>query len=233
MPVYEKPPFVLNMSKPARILGWCYLPVHIFVLPLLLNIYASVSADGLSDRAMNIIYYGIGAAFVLVFMLRYLRADLDPLLDHKIGNLLLLVSGYFMDLLLSYAALIALEFILGAVSNPNEQALDAISQNNYSMMLGLAVFLAPMVEEPLFRGVVFGTLREKNTVLAYLVSVLLFSLYHVWQYAVAYWDAGLLIYMIQYIPVSFVLAWLYDRSRTIWLPIIFHMFLNAMALSYM
>lgn len=230
MPVYERPQFKLNMSKAARILGWCYLPLHLFVLPLLLNIFSFVSGTGLSDRTINVIYYGVGTAYILLFLRSYLRADFDTLLDHKIGNFLCLLSGYFFDILLSYAAIIALELIVGSVVNPNEEAIDTMAQSDYSAVFGLTVFLAPVVEETLFRGVVFGTLREKSRVLAYAVSVLLFSFYHIWQYAIAYSDASLFIYMIQYIPVSFVLAWLYDRSRTIWVPIIFHMLINALAL---
>lgn len=230
MPVYERTQFKLNMSKTARILGWCYLPVHLFILPLLLNIFSFVSWAGLSDRTINVIYYGVGTAYILLFLRSYLRADFDTLLDHKIGNFLCLLSGYFFDILLSYAAIIALELIVGSVVNPNEEAIDTMAQSDYSAVFGLAVFLAPVVEETLFRGVVFGTLREKSRVLAYAVSILLFSFYHIWQYAIAYSDASLFIYMIQYIPVSFVLAWLYDRSRTIWVPIIFHMLINALAL---
>ena len=231
MPAYEKPPFKLNMSKTARILGWCYLPVHLLILPLMLNIFVSVSETELSDRTINVIYYGIGTVYILLFLRGYLRADFDTLLDHKLGNILCLLSGYFFDILLSYAAVIALEFIVGSVVNPNEEAIDTIAQSDYSAIFGLAVFLAPVVEETLFRGVVFGTLREKSRVLAYVVSVLLFSFYHIWQYAIAYSDASLFIYMLQYIPVSFVLAWLYDRSRTIWVPIIFHMLINALAMA--
>ncbi len=231
MPAYEKPPFKLNMSKTARILGWCYLPVHLLILPLMLNVFAFVSDAGLSDRTINILYYGIGTAYILLFLRGYLRTDFDTLLDHKIGNLLCLLSGYFFDLLLSYVAIIVLELIVGNVMNPNEEAIDTMAQSDYSAIFGLAVFLAPVVEETLFRGIVFGTLREKNRVLAYVVSVLLFSFYHIWQYAIAYSDASLFIYMLQYIPVSFVLAWLYDRSRTIWVPIIFHMLINALAMA--
>lgn len=232
MPMQEKTPFRLTMSRASRILGWCYLPVHLFLLPLMLGVYAAVSANGLSDRMINILYYAIGAVYVLLFFRGYLRADFDTLLDRKLSNFLSLLSGYFFDILLSYAALAVLELVIGSAdANPNQEAIDSLAQTDYGTMVGLTVFLAPLVEETLFRGVVFGTLREKNRFLAYAVSILLFSLYHVWQYALAFQDASLLIYMIQYVPVSFVLAWLYDRSGSIWLPIIFHMAINAMAIS--
>ena len=58
---------------------------------------------------------------------------------------------------------------------------------------------------------------------------MLFSLYHVWQYAAASGDPGLLLYAIQYIPMSVALAWTYERSGSIWTPIFFHMGYNAIS----
>ena len=87
------------------------------------------------------------------------------------------------------------------------------------------------MEETLFRGVLFGNLRSRGrTILAYTVSVLAFSFYHIWQYVLLYDDPSLLIYALQYIPVSAALAWLYEHSESIWCGIFFHMILNAVAL---
>ena len=53
------------------------------------------------------------------------------------------------------------------------------------MTLLIVIFLAPFVEEVLFRGLVFGNLRGKSACGgATLVSCLLFALLHVWQFAV-------------------------------------------------
>jgi hypothetical protein len=232
MPLGERPAFKLTMQRYERILGWCYLPIHVFILPLLLNIYQTVSLNPVSDSTINMVYYIIGIAYVLVLMRRYLREEFDTLLDHKLSNLLSLITAYFLDILLSYFAIFALELILQSIENPNEQALETMAGTDYGVMFGLAVFLAPIVEEVLFRGVIFGSLRENHRVLAFVVSIAAFSLYHVWQYALAYRDVTLLIYAIQYVPVSFVLAWLYDRTGTIWMPIFFHMMINGISMWY-
>lgn len=41
----------------------------------------------------------------------------------------------------------------------------------------------------------------------------------------------MLLYAIQYIPISFVLAWSYERTQSIWVPVFFHMFINALSLT--
>jgi membrane protease YdiL (CAAX protease family) len=73
-------------------------------------------------------------------------------------------------------------------------------------VFGLAVLIGPVVEEVLFRGVVFGSIRQKNRILAYVVSMVLFSVYHIWQYCGGLRGPHALHYAIQYLPVCFALA---------------------------
>ena len=96
------------------------------------------------------------------------------------------------------------------------------------MMKAIGIFLAPIVEEVVFRGVVFQSLRKKSRLLAYGVSVGLFCLYHVWQYAVAYQDPVMLLYALEYIPITLAITWSYERSGSLWTAIAFHAANNLM-----
>ena len=99
----------------------------------------------------------------------------------------------------------------------------------YGKTAALAIFLAPLVEEPVFRGAVFGGLYRRGRRLAYGASMLLFSLYHVWGYALLdpiYW-----VYLLQYLPVSWLLCRCYERCNSIWGSIFFHMTVNAVSIS--
>lgn len=224
------PPFYYGMSRRACIIGWCYLPVHVFLLPLLLGIYASVTMREVDDLTLNVMYYGVSLLAVLIFAWHFLRKDFDIILDNKLLSLLTMVTAYFISLLLSYAALFLLNFLLADVVNPNNQAVEALTEISYTPVFGLTVFAAPIVEEVLYRGAVFGSIRKRSRILAYAVSTVLFSLSHVWQYALVYNDPALLIYAIQYVPLSIALAYCYDRSSSIWTPIFFHMASNALSM---
>ena len=87
---------------------------------------------------------------------------------------------------------------------------------------------SPTVEELMFRAGIFGALRRRSRFAAYAVSALVFSLYHVWGFAIA--DPINWIYIIQYIPVSLLLARCYERTNSIWSSIFFHMTVNAVSL---
>lgn len=224
----NKLPFENQMTHTQTVLGWVYLPLHFLVLPLLLSAYAVYAPDGLSDVDVNLIYYTVGVAFVLVVMWSYLRRGFDTLADSLGRCALTIVAAYFIDYVLSYGVTLLLMLLEGNLENPNNAQIMDMAQVDSGVMKGIAIFMAPIVEETLFRGVVFGSIRPGSRVLAYAVSILLFSVYHVWQYAALY-GLGVYLYVLQYIPVSFALAWSYERTGTIWTPIFFHMAYNALS----
>ena len=91
----------------------------------------------------------------------------------------------------------------------------------------IVVFLAPVVEETLFRGYAFGVLRERSRTAAYVFSCLLWALAHVWQYAAGDWSYLLL--TLQYVAPGLVLAWTYERAGSLWGSVLLHGVVNALA----
>lgn len=227
--IFKDTHFENAMTRTQTVLGWVYFALHIIGIPLLLSLWAQFAENAPGDAVMNGVYYGIGLAFTLTVMLRFLRAGFDTLLDNLPRCVLALVAAVALDYCLSFAVTAVLLLLQEASQTPNNKAVMSLAGENYGLMRALAVFIAPLVEETLFRGVVFGSLRGRSRALAYIVSVALFSLCHVWQYALAALDWRELLYAVQYIPVSFALAWCYERSGTIWTPIFMHMGINALS----
>ena len=79
------------------------------------------------------------------------------------------------------------------------------------------------------RGLVFGNLRRKSAAVGYIVSCLLFALLHVWQFAVVNRDITYFLLMLQYLVPGLVLAWVYDRTGTLWTSIGLHAAANALS----
>lgn len=224
--------FVDTTTKPQRIAGYIYLPLHIFIIPLLLSLLSYCIPDKVNELTANILYYALGLLFCLILMRKYLRRAFDILLDNIGKNFILLLSGYFMYFMLSYiVSLLMLLFLGDGVSNPNNEALIEMSGKNSGVTIALAVFIAPIVEEVLFRGIVFGSIRGKSRGAAYILSISVFALYHVWQYALAFSDTGILLYALQYIPAGYALAWSYEKTNCIWISIFLHMVINIFAVS--
>jgi membrane protease YdiL (CAAX protease family) len=84
----------------------------------------------------------------------------------------------------------------------------------------LGVLIAPVAEELLFRGCIFGRFRAHGYILSgAIISALLFSLMH----------DGLL-NMPRIFILGLALAWLYHKAGSLWPPIALHVLNNSLAL---
>ena len=223
---FDPASFTSRMTRGEIIAVLLYLPLHIWLLPQLL--YSLSATSGLSDLQINLIVYIAGALYMLLFAGRFLRRDFDPLCDH--------FRYCLLQVLICYGMMIAFNLILNSIlllvlpsesANPNNAAVMEMAGIEYGKTAALAIFLAPLVEEPIFRGAVFGGLYRYSRPLAYAASMLLFSLYHIWGYALMdplYW-----IYLLQYLPASWMLCRTYERCRSIWGSILLHMMINGIS----
>ncbi len=220
-------PFENSMSRAGIIAGLVYFPIHVFLLPLFLP--QLLMGMGMEDQGLlNLVYYGIGIFLVLTVYLPYLRANFDTLLDRLGFCFFSFLMALGIDYVFSYAVNTLIVALVGGVENPNDMAIAEVALQSSGAIRAVGIFMAPIVEEILFRGVIFGAVREKNRFLAYAMSMLMFAIYHVWQFALL-GDMSVLIYILQYLPVGFALCWLYERCGSIWMPIGFHMMINAMS----
>ena len=223
------PSILPDMTRREAVLAAVYLPVHAVLLPLLLTWFATLGwiEPGVT---LNAIWYAVGVGYTLLFLGKYLRRSFDVLLDHPGQSLLAAVSGLATDYLLSWAlTFILLLFNVAVGSTANNDAVAELAGENGQRMFAVAVLLAPIVEEPLFRGLLYGQIRRRSRAAAYCVSVLLFCFYHVWQYLLLDWRY--IFQMINYVPASVGLCYSYEKSGTVWAPIAFHMFINAVSMS--
>lgn len=209
------------------------LVLHVFVLPMLITagkLWWDWDFFGLSDGGINFAYYTIGLVLCFVFAGKYLRRSFDSMLDHPLEG----VKAFFLAWVIYWginlaANLVLLCFDFLQVTNPNQTAIEKVANDSAGVILALSVFMAPIVEEVIFRGGIFCGLYHKSRVAAYIVSILAFSFYHVWQHALVGGDLTLLLYALQYVAASFALCWCYEKSGSIWVNIAFHMSMNALA----
>lgn len=225
----KHPVFYDRLSPLEAMAGWIYLPLHIFVIPILINVFAYFSVNPIANITLNIVYFGIGVLFLAVFMRSYLRVQFDDLLDNFKACIKTFALAFILYFFVTYFVTQVLSLIILIENNPNDLAVESLADTNLGGILALAVFIAPFIEETLFRGVVFGRLRRKSRIAAYAVSVVLFCIYHIWQYLVFYADPMMLVYAIEYIPAGVALAYAYERSGSIFTPIALHLFINSMA----
>ena len=222
------PEFTSYMTRGDYIKAFVWLPMHMVVLPLLAGVLMGMGY--LSETMANFLVYVVGVAFMLLFMWKFLRREFDPFCDRPMFCISE-VCGAYLGMLLLNMAVNSLLLMLMPEDNPNNAAIMDMAGMEFGTVAAMAICLAPIVEEVIFRGAVFGLARKRNRALAYILSAVLFSLYHVWGYAIE--DPRYFLYILQYLPISLLLCRCYERTNSIWTSIFFHMMVNAMSMSAM
>lgn len=222
---YELPPFESHLTKGELAAVLVYLPLHFWLLPIMGGVLLE---KGWGGAKVNFLLYAIGAVYLLIFLGRFLRRDFDPLCEHPMRVAVEVISCYGMMLCFNFVLGLLLSFLPLPGTNPNNDAVMAMAKQDYGYMAAMTIFLAPLVEELVFRAGIFGFARRFSRRWAYVIGIALFAMYHIWPYALAepiYW-----LFMIQYVPAGYLLCSCYERSASIWGSIFYHMLINAISL---
>ena len=221
------------MSPGEQIAGTVFFVIYLLVLPFAAGPMFRLAAELLGTKIdpgfQNALYYYILFAVTLIIFHGFLGRTSRQLADNLSVSCKTLAAGLVALYGLNELVYRLTRLVSAAPTNLNDVSISAQIDDAPHMTLLIVVFLAPFVEETLFRGLVFGNLRGKSRTVAYLVSCLLFALLHVWQFAVVNRDITYFLLMLQYLVPGLVLAWVYDRTGTLWTSIGLHAAANALS----
>ncbi|MDD3347782.1 type II CAAX endopeptidase family protein [Oscillibacter sp.] len=225
--------FTTYMTPGEQIAGVIFFVIYLLVLPFatspLFRLAARLLGVTISPALQNAIYYYVLFAVTVIIFHGFLGRTTRHLADHLGGACRTFLVGLIALYGLNELVYRLTRLLVGNHTNLNDTAISAQIDTAPHMTLLIVVFLAPFVEEVLFRGLVFGNLKEKSRLVAYVVSCLLFALLHVWQFAVVKQDATYFLLMIQYLVPGLVLAWVYEHSGTLWTAVALHAATNALS----
>ena len=221
------------MTAGEQIAGTVFFVIYLLVLPFaagpMFRLAAELLGTHIDPGFQNALYYYILFAVTLIIFHGFLGRTSRKLADNLGLACKTLVVGLIALYGLNELVYRLTRLVSAAQSNLNDVSISAQIDDTPHMTVLIVVFLAPFVEEMLFRGLVFGNLKDKSRTVAYLVSCLLFALLHVWQFAVVNRDLTYFLLMVQYLVPGLVLAWVYDHSGTLWTSIGLHAAANALS----
>ena len=152
------------------------------------------------------------------------------------------LKGFSFDSLklgLSYAGIMYLiSIIYGLIDlyifknntvNTNQQELMKIAAENRIVFLALAVIVAPIIEELIFRYYIYKPLEKKGFVLATLVSTILFSVIHIIPSLATNTLATDIWTLPAYLLPSLVFAFAYYNTKKLAVPVFAHFAFNLVS----
>ena len=153
-----------QMTDSERRRGWVFFALYLLVFPYL-NAWAQRLLMGEGEAPVaeaNVVYYVLLFALALLVFWTFLRHGFSLLVDWLPENAFAFVTGLAGAGLLHFLVTL----IPYPVQNPSEmQYLQEFAISPVATAV-LLVVLIPLIEETLFRGLVFGSLRQYSRPLA-------------------------------------------------------------------
>ena len=223
--MYPRHPWPAQFTRGELFRGWVFFALYLTVFPALMGTVQRFSMEELPVAETNVVYYLLCAVMAFLVFWTFLRKGFDLLLDRLPENLFAFAVG----LVAAVGLWFLIRLIPLPVINPNTMSYPEQFALSPAATVVILVVLMPMVEEVLFRGMLFGNARRYSRVFAYVLAVPVYAVYCVWQFVYAYGviDWWYLLLAIQYLPMSLALCWCYERSESIWSAIFLHMAING------
>ena len=220
-------------TRQENILGYIYLAFSQILLADLIAIAAYWLGYPLSLVTLNIIYFLVNFVSVVAIFHRFLGRSLQSAWKNIPKCLINVLIGFGVYYWGTILVGLLITWINPNFANVNDQAVTGMVQENPVIMGLCTVCLVPVVEETLYRGLVFQQLQRKHRILAYIVSAVVFSSIHVVGFIGSAGWLTLLLCFMQYLPAGIALALAYERADTIVAPILIHMIINQIGMSAM
>lgn len=171
----------------------------------------------------NMTYWSIFSFIAALFIILWiLKPDMKMPAHREAtstgGIILWSILGVFLAFFAQGLAASIEIYILGIEpgSENTFQIMEVVRSN--ALFILIPAIIAPILEEIIFRKIVFGTFYKRmNFIFAALLSALIFAAVH--------WDFS---HLLMYTAMGLVFAFLYVRTKRILVPIIVHAGMNTM-----
>ena len=233
----------LEINKKQYKLSWIViLPLYFYILKNLCIIPVarlfSVNMETASFMPMVALIRNTSILILIILVYRgYMWDALRTLRKDKLFHS---IKWLFKGFLYVFAARVV-DGIVGMIVNQmkpedlvnrtseNQQRVNAFLDSNIGLAVISTVLIAPIVEEMVFRVIIFHTMRKANVFLAIVGSSSIFSILHVWRELMT-GSSMAFVYAISYFGTAMALAILYEKRKNIILCILLHMIINIISI---
>ena len=227
-------PLTVTPTKAQLLMGLIYLPVEMLLLPPVLSLgiglLEQLTGFSVTLGQFNGIYFAINFLAVLLIFHKFLLRELRRCKGRLAVLLKTAAAGFVIYMAANFLVTQVIAYLDPDFGNVNDAAIARMAAGDYWIIFLGTVFLVPVTEELLFRGVLFAGFHNRSPLAAYLLSTLVFSMVHVIGYIGQYPAATLLLCLLQYIAPSLCLCWAYAKSDSFLTPVIIHTTVNAIGI---
>lgn len=218
---YEKSDFLKGTILICSFLFCCFAP---------LTFIKKITTNNFIIRNIEFVAYGFLFLLSIFLFYKTLISSVYQFKGDKFKGDNLKFSSIATVLVIFLMVLSAILLNKFGITNSNEESLEKASRNGIFTLFVLAViFLGPIVEELIYRYLLFRFFRRYNIVIAHTLTSIVFAFMHFANDFVKYLDFSLMLNMLPYMFMSLGLSISYEKTKSLVYPIMMHMTINAIA----
>lgn len=215
-----------KLTSNETVFGFIYFVLQLLIIPGILAAVNMILPNPMSEAIINAVFFAINFVAVLIIFRKFLAANFSPLKENPWMVLRWAGIGFLVYMAGNTLFSLVVTALMPDFANINDAVIMEMVQENYGLMTVGTVLLVPVAEECFYRGLIFRNLYDRHPILAYGISMAIFSLAHVAGYILLEDPGTLALCFVQYLPAGFALAWTYRRSGSIFASILIHMTVN-------
>ena len=218
------------MNPSETVLGWFYFVFQLLFLSVILVVINTLLSEPLTLTQLNILLFLINFFCIMLIFRKFLWKNMQNTFRFPFTTLKTAGVGFLLYYGFSMLVNMVVFFLDPEFANVNDSNIDQMLQENFTLMGVCTVLLVPIVEETLYRGLLFRGLYNKHALLGYVLSTVIFAAIHVVGYIGTYDAFTLCLCFAQYLPAGIFLGWAYVKADSIWAPILIHMTVNQIGI---
>lgn len=192
----------------------------------LISIKSIFPYNHLNSQLFKLFYYCLSLVLVYLVLRYTYKVHITKVFNFK---------SYHFPLILKVCSILTVLHVLDALVARNRPGPAAVSNlklldtQSLILFLFVAIFVAPIAEEIIFRGLLYSPLyRKMGRYPAIILSALIWTYGHSLEMY-----PRITIFAFGIFVIGILLAWLYDRSGSLFPSIIVHMFQNSWIIVYL
>lgn len=223
----------MSQGKKNFLVVILYFSSMFFIFPLIYYIFLKNKI-----KYENFLVYQHFIIFFIIFLLtkNFLYNEFIKFKTNLKANINKIFYGYGLLFLGSIVLSLIYGFILKYYNiefkdSSNQELIIEIAHYSPIYIFMLTVIFAPFSEEIVFRLGIFKSLKKYNRILAYLISILIFSIIHILPEVFVSKNVVLtFMQFLTYLWPTIIITFNYDKNDNIIIPIGIHVFNNLMGI---
>ena len=228
-----------NLTSREKKISWfLILPLYFFIGQFII-IYLFVAVLNIFDLKMtinslnalyNLVFCSVFSILTIIVLKKFIKKSFMAFKGNWKKDLFWAsTTGIVTLYVIQYAIGLLFFLFMPESTSANQDVIVEMMQTDIIPIFITTVILAPVLEELIFRGIIFNSLYQKNRIFAHFFSSFLFGFMHIYS-ALFNGEIGQLLYLIPYGVMGLVFSFVYEKKGNIIVPIYLHLLNNLISI---